>query len=481
MKQLTILLLVLSSAAIAQKKKGETAGKGFVQADIESKKQTYVQAARAIWSHAELGYLETKSTALLQQMLSQAGFSVESGVAGMPTAFVASYGSGQPVIGILAEFDALPGLSQDSVPLRKPLVEGGSGHGCGHNLFGVGSAAAAIALKNWLQQQGRSGTIRLYGTPAEEGGSGKVYMVRAGLFSEVEAVLHWHPSSANQASPESCLAVKQGTFRFRGKAAHAAMAPHVGRSALDGVESMNYMANMMREHVPQETRIHYIISKGGVAPNVVPEVAEVEYVVRHPDAKTLEDIWQRLVKCAEGAALGTETSMQVEIASGSYNLLPNDPLARVMQTNLQTVGGVSYSASDRAFAEKLQQTFSYAAPPLATAQQVEPYKTGGFFPASTDVGDVSWVVPTAGLGIATWVPGTVAHSWQAVACDGMSIGFNGMMNAAKVLAMTGVDLFTNPGTLQEARKELEKRRGNNFSYRALLGDRKPPLDYRKGR
>jgi aminobenzoyl-glutamate utilization protein B len=392
---------------------------------------------------------------------------------------VATYGSGKPVIGILAEFDALPGLSQDTVPYRKPLADGASGHGCGHNLFGTASSAAAIAIKNWLVANKRSGTVRLYGTPAEEGGGGKVYMVRAGLFSDVDAVLHWHPSDRNDASATTCLASKTASFKFYGKTSHAAAAPEKGRSALDGVEAMNYMVNLMREHVPQEARIHYVIKQGGLAANVVPDYAETEYYVRHPNVKGMEEIWAWVLNAAEGAAKGTGTTFKYEIQSGLYNLLPNETLSRVMHANLLKVGGVTYNATEQAFAQQIQSTYSYSAPPLALAQVVQPYKLG-FFPASTDVGDVSWVVPTAGLNPATWVPGTAAHTWQATAANGMSIGYKGMAIAAKVMALTAVELFNSPGILTEAKAELIKQQGAGFQYKPLIGDGKPPLNYRKG-
>ena len=454
--------------------------KQFVTAELDKNFTTYKKVARNIWSYAELGFYESKSTTELQDLLRTNGFTIEAGVSGMPTAFVATYGSGGPVIGILAEFDALPGLSQDSLPGKKPLMEGKAGHACGHNLFGTASSAAAITLKEWLSKNKKSGTIRLFGTPAEEGGGAKVYMVRDGLFNGVDAVLHWHPSSANNASPESCLAIKQTLFRFYGRSAHAAAAPEAGRSALDGVESMNYMVNMMREHIPQESRIHYVISKGGLAANVVPDFAEVEYMVRHPDARVVDQLWERIRKCAEGAATGTETSMKYEVISGSYNLMPNETLARLMYNNLKTVGGVYYTSAEIEFAKQLQSTLTTKVPSLEEAQVVQPFKTGGFFPASTDVGDITWVVPTTGLGIATWVPGTPAHSWQAVSTGGLGIGFKGMINAAKVISMTGIDLFNNPSILGKAKEELAQRVGPGFQYKSMIGDRKPPLDFRKG-
>jgi aminobenzoyl-glutamate utilization protein B len=244
---------------------------------------------------------------------------------------------------------------------------------------------------------------------------------------------------------------------------------------------MNYMVNLMREHVPQETRIHYVINKGGLAANVIPDYAEAEYMVRHPDARMVEEIWNRIVKAAEGAASGTETTMKYEIISGSYNLVPNETLARQMYNNLQQVGGVVYTPEEIEFGKKIQSSFAFKAPALESAAQVQPFRTGGFFPASTDVGDITWVVPTAGLGVATWVPGVPAHSWQAVACGGMSIGFKAMNNASKVLAMTGIDLFTNPALLAKAKKELADYVGPGFTYQSLIGDRQPPLDFRKGK
>lgn len=454
--------------------------KQFLIGEIEKKSETYKQVAKDIWDYAELGFAETKSAKRLEDLLASEGFKVQTGVSEMPTAFVATYGSGEPVIGILAEFDALPGLSQGAVPTKQPVVEGGGGHACGHNLFGAASSAAAIALKDWLVKSKKSGTIKVFGTPAEEGGGAKTYMVRDGLFSDVSTVLHWHPSNSNDASPESCLAIKQTMFRFYGKSSHAAAAPHAGRSALDGLEAMNYMVNLMREHVPQETRIHYVIKQGGLAANVIPDFAEAEYMVRHPDARMVEEIWNRIVEAAKGAAAGTGTTMKFEVISGSYNLLPNETLSKLMYNNLKQVGGITYTKEEEAFAKELQKSLSGTPPALTTVQEIEPYHTGGFFPASTDVGDITWVVPTAGLGTATWVPGVPAHSWQAV-CTGNSIGLKGMINAAKTIAMTGVDIFNNPEVVKKAKQELQDKVGPGFNFTSMIGDRKPPLDFRKSK
>ncbi len=487
MKRLLYLMALLAcgSFALAQSeinpKIKPDKDKQFVTTELDKKFNSYKEVARDIWNYAELGFLETKSTSRLQTVLKDADFKIETGIAGMPTAFLATYGSGGPVIGILAEFDALPGLSQDSVAFKKPIVEGGAGHACGHHLFGTASTAAAVTLKDWLIKNKKQGTIKVFGTPAEEGGSAKVYIVRDGLFDDVDVVLHWHPSDNNDASPESCLAIKQGMFRFYGRSAHAAAAPQAGRSALDGAEAMNYMVNMMREHIPQESRIHYVISKGGLAANVVPDFAEMEYMVRHPDARVVEELWNRIVKCAEGAATGSETTMKYEVISGSYNLLRNETLARLMNNNLKLVGGVNYTADEVEFAKNIQSTFTFKAPAITTAQNVEPFKTDGFFYASTDVGDITWVVPTTGLGTATWVPGTPAHSWQAVAAGNTNIGFKAMINAAKTIAMTGIDIFNNPTIVDKAKKELDTAVGPDFKYKSMIGDRKPALDFRKGK
>jgi aminobenzoyl-glutamate utilization protein B len=444
---------------------------------IDARRDHYHQMARRIWSFAEVGYQEQKSSALLQEELARAGFAVKPGVADMPTAFVASWGSGRPVIAIIGEFDALPGLSQDAVPERRPLAPGGPGHGCGHHLFGTASMGAAIAVKDWLAAGKRPGTVRFYGTPAEEGGGGKIYMIRAGLFDDVDAALAWHPGDRNQATPESTLANVSAKFRFRGAAAHASASPEKGRSALDGVEAMNHMVNLMREHVPQASRIHYIVTRGGEAPNIVPDFAEAFYYARHPDMRVLDSIWERIRKAADGAALGTGTAVEVELINAVYNILPNVHLSFLQRRNLQKVGGVRYSAEEQAFAEALRKSLPADELPLGSQERVlEGPDTSG--KGSTDFGDVTWVVPAAEFTTATWVPGTPAHSWQAVACGGTGIGTKGMLVAAKTLALTAVDLLQDPAHLEKARAEFDRRRGA-FRYAPRIGDRKPPLDYRR--
>ena len=463
---LAALLLAAASARAAE-----------IQPLVDDQLDAGIALADTIWRHAELGYQEEKSSAALQSYLSEQGFSLETGVAGMPTSFIASYGKGGPVIGILAEFDALPGLSQDAVAERRALVEGAPGHACGHHLFGAASATAGVAVARWLDAANRAGTVRVYGTPAEEGGSGKVYLTRAGLFDDVDVVLHWHPGDKNTAAASSSTANKSGRFTFHGKAAHAASAPHRGRSALDGVEAMNYMVNLMREHVPSNSRIHYVITDGGDAPNIVPETAEVYYYVRHPRASQVVELFEWVVRTAEAAALGTGTQMTYEVMHGNYPVLPNETLARLVDGNLRSLGGFLYSDSERAFAMKIQKTLGVIPPPIDSTNEVRPFAiTQGM--GSTDVGDVSWNVPTVGFRTATWVPGTPAHSWQAVAAGGTSIGHKGMGLAAKLLARTAQDLIENPEIIDEARSELERKRGADFEYEALLGDREPPLDYR---
>lgn len=436
------------------------------------------EVAHSIWSNPELGYLESNTVDALAGELEQNGFAIERGVGDIPTAFIATAGSeGGPVIAILAEMDALPGFSQDAVATQKAVDGIESGHACGHHLFGAGSVAAAIAISKWMQENEIEGQVRLYGTPAEEGGSGKVYMVREGLFDDVDVVLHWHPSARNSASQGRSLANVSAKIRFRGESAHAAMYPERGRSALDGIEAMHHMINLMREHIPQETRIHYITSNGGAAPNVVPDFAESYLYVRHPNPAVVQDVMERIEKTAEGAALGTGTEYSVERMSGVYSVLPNDTLGQVMDANLRAAKQIDWNDEEIAFATELQTTLRDT-PPLSSVGEVEEYSFGeqGYY--STDVGDVSWIAPTVGLGTATWVPGTATHSWQAVAAGGMSIGYKGARLAAETLAFTAAELLQSPELIAKAKAEFDEARGANFSYSALLGDREPPLDYR---
>ncbi|MGA0098008.1 MAG: amidohydrolase [Steroidobacteraceae bacterium] len=454
-----------------------TADRTALLAGIDADRDRTARVARSLWEWAEVGYQEVRSSGLLQDELRAEGFRVEAGVAGIPTAFVAEWGNGGPVIALLAEFDALPGITQSDAPERSLLEDKAAGHACGHNLFGAGSLGAAIALRHWLEDSGTAGRVRLYGTPAEEGGSGKVYMVREGLFEDVDVAIHWHPSDSNTAEARTSLANRSAKFRFKGVSAHAAGAPDRARSALDGVEAMNMMANMMREHVPQQSRIHYVITKGGNAPNVVPDFAEVFYYVRHPSAAGVEAIWSRLEDAARGAALGTGTQVDWEIIHGNNPLLINETLARVMDAKLREVGGIEYDETEQAYAERLYQTFDSPRRQLGSEGEIEDYEVSLGY-GSTDVGDVSFAVPTVGLRTATWVPGTPGHSWQAVAASGSSIGVKGAQLAAKAMALAAVELYQDAGLRERARVEFEAAIGPDFRYTSLLGDRPPPLDYR---
>src|SRR5580765_3921076 len=466
----SVLLLAVSPAVRAQRGTGDERA-SLVQS-IDAKRESYATIAKQIWAFAEVGYQEAKSSALLQQQLRAAD---------IPTAFVATFGSGKPIIGIVGEFDALPGLSQEAqTAARHAIEENAPGHGCGHNLLGTGALAAAVAVKEWMAATGQKGTLRYYGTPAEEGGSGKVYMVRAGLFSDVDVAVSWHPGDRNEASPTSSTANITAKFRFHGVAAHAAAAPDRGRSALDAVEAMDYMVNMMREHVPQETRIHYIITRGGAAPNVVPDFAEAYYYARQPNMPILDKIWERIVDAAKGAALGTGTTMDLEVTGAVYNVLPNDYLSGLMNRNLERIGGFPYTPEEARFAEEIRKTLTD--PPdvaIGSQEKIRPMRSGAVNSSSTDYADVSWSVPSVSMTAATFAPGVPAHSWQATACAGSTIGVKGMMVAAKSMALTTVDLFTDPAHIQKARAEFDQKRGPNFVYKTRLADRKPALDYRK--
>ncbi|GLU44951.1 amidohydrolase [Allomuricauda sp. NBRC 101325] len=468
---LVLLLLCLSNLQ-AQKSKKDVLKK------LDGQATAYGDISQQIWEWAEVGYQEEKSSALLQKTLQDAGFTIEAGIAGIPTAFVAEYGTEGPVLAVLGEFDALPGLSQQAVPEKQP-ADGIAGHACGHNLFGTASVAAAIAVKDWLIATNTKGKIRFYGTPAEEGGSGKVYMVREGVFDDVDVALHWHPGDTNNANPFTSMANKSAKFRFTGISAHAAGAPERGRSALDGVESMDLMVNMMREHIPQDARIHYVITSGGKAPNVVPDYAEVYYYARHFNRNVVIDVFDRIVKAAEGAALGTGTTMEYEMIGGTYELLPNLTLQKVMYDNLVAVGGFNYSDDENVFGEQIVKSLGMEAIDASKTETIQPYQTGTKINGSTDIGDVSFVVPTIGMIAATFVPGTPGHSWQAVAAGGTSIGKKGMMVAAKTIALTAIDIYKDQKLIEKAKIEFEENRGKDFKYVPLLGNRPPALDYRK--
>lgn len=453
------------------------AEKADVLTSVNERDEATWQLARRIWELAEPGYLEEESSQLLANHLEKAGFDMKRKVAGIPTAFTATFGEGEPVIGILGEFDALPGLSQDAVPYRQPREGKTYGHACGHHLFGAASASAAIAIAERIKAGNLKGTVRFYGCPAEEGGSGKVFMAQAGLFQDCAAILQWHPSHENSAGDRSSLARMAVKFRFRGKAAHAAGAPERGRSALDGVELTNFATQLLREHTPDFTRIHHVILSGGEAPNVVPEFAEVYYYIRHPDGDIVRDLYRRLVLCAQAGALATETKLEVHFEGGIREILPNNALAQITMRNLTELNDLSYNEEETAFAVRIQETFARKKP-LTTISEIAD-RSGTIGKGSTDIGDVSWLIPTTGFTTACWVPGTSGHSWQAVAAGGTTIGRKGLNLAARVLAASAWDMMTSPGLIKEAHAEHQRRLGKR-QYKSLMEPgQKPPLDYRK--
>lgn len=434
--------------------------------------------AKSIWEYAEPGYLETKSSKLIADRLEKAGFKVSRGVAEIPTAFTASFGEGKPVIAILGEYDALPELSQEALPVRQPRKEGnGYGQACGHHLFGVGSMTAALAVAEEIRQGRAKGTVRFYGCPAEEGGAAKAFMVRAGLFADVDVALHWHPGSRNSVGDPSCLARIAARFRFHGTAAHAAGSPERGRSALDALLLAIHAVELMREHTPTGTRLHHTILSGGGAANVVPEFAEGFFYVRHPKSEVVRELFPRLLKCAQAGALATETRLEVVNLGGTLELLANEPLSGVIHANMKALNKLRYDDEETRFALKLRETITGKLPPLEDIATIhENY--GGTTMGSTDVGDVSWVVPTAGFSAACWAPGTPGHSWQAVACGGTTMGKKGMLLAAETLASAAFDLMNSPETVAKAKAEFKKQLGAE-GYKPLLEkDQKPPLEYR---
>jgi aminobenzoyl-glutamate utilization protein B len=465
----TILLLATTTLLSA-------ADSDAVLARVAAHAERFGIVSRKIWETPELGFHENKSSTLLEQELRANGFQVATGVAGMPTGFTATFGSGKPVIALMGEFDALPGLSQKDAPTISPVEPGAPGHGCGHNLLGSASALAAVAIKEEMQAKGLKGTLRYYGTPAEEGGGGKIYMLHAGLFRDVDAVLAWHPGDSNRVNMSSLLANNGGRFRFYGVASHAAAAPDRGRSALDGVMIFLNSVEYLREHVPQETRIHYIITNGGSAPNIVPAFAEANLIARNPDANVLAGIWDRIMDCARAGALASGTRMEFEQGTNYSNVLPNDALTEVLGRAMQKAGGYEYTPDEKTFATELQKTL--AGPVRSPGpEKVHTDMSEGVGSASSDAGDVSWVVPTAQFTTATFVPGVSAHTWQAAACAGTSIGRKGMVVAARTLALAGVELFENPSEVKAARDAYEKRLEGRKWMTRIPADGKPPLDY----
>lgn len=428
----------------------------FWQIDQLSDQLTHT--ASQIWEFSEIALEEHKSSQLLAQLLKDQGFKVEFGAGGLPVAFVATYGQGHPVIGILGEFDALPGLSQKAgITTKEAVTPGAPGHGCGHNLFGTASAGVAIAVKFMMQQHQLKGTIKFFGCPAEETVEGKIYMIRDGVFAGLDVCLDWHPSSKNEVSLKTSNALNNFEVTFHGKTAHAAGDPWNGRSALDAVELMNHGVNYLREHVRPTVRIHYVIPEGGMAPNIVPDFAKVWYYVRGKDRKEVEEVYARVLKIAEGAALMTETTHQVHVITGVYNYLKNKVVATVLHQNLQLVGPPQFTPEEQKFARQLQHNLGKKEEGMST--NIEPFTEpkeyiGG---GSTDAADVSRLVPTASLNVACCPLEIPWHGWGVVSCSGSSIGFKGMITAAKILSAAAIDFLLIPKKIQEAQKEFKEK------------------------
>jgi len=430
-------------------------------ADVEQRQEELQAVNQAIWQFAEVGLQETRSSALLVDKLRAAGFEVKTGVSNLPTAFVASFGSGKPIIGILAEYDALPEMSQQVAPERRPLKAGESGHACGHSGLGTGALGAALAVQAAMLKHHLPGTIRLYGTPAEETLIGKVYMTLDGQFDDLDVCLHWHPSNKNSAWAASSKAMVSAKFTFAGTPAHAAVSPDKGRSALDAVELMNIGANFMREHLKEDARIHYVIVDGGGAPNVVPPSATVWYFCRADSHRDAEYNFRWLQDIAEAAAKMSRTKLSIQIDTDCHEIIPNLPLSELLTTNLEKVGAPQFSDEEQTFARRLQAPLiEEFGTPIALAiddsihrltARPEPSK------GSTDVGDISWRVPTGGLNTTCFIAESPGHSWQNVAAIGSSIGEKGMLYAAKVLAVTTLDLLENPELVAAARADFQER------------------------
>ncbi len=452
--------------AALQRKKTE------ITASVERHRAELISLSDQVWGFAETALRETRSAKVLADYAEQQGFKVERGVAGLPTAFVASFGQGRPIIGIMGEYDALPGLSQKAAPTREVLAEGAPGHGCGHNLFGAASLGAAVAIKEAIAAGRLAGTIRFYGTPAEESVGGKVYMVRAGLFKDVDVALAWHPDSENRPDMNGGQAIVDMLVEFKGRAAHAAFDPWNGRSALDGLELLTHAVNLMREHVKPSVRMHYVIANGGNVPNVVPEYAKLWLWVRDFERAGVEDVLARVRKAAEGAALAAGVESKVTVQAGDFEMLVNRAGARLLHANLTALGPISYTAEEDAFARKLQTSAGVEAKGMNTGvRSLEGQENQG---GSTDVGDVSWNVPTLHVSIATAPAGVPWHAWPVVAAGGMSIGHKGMTLAAKTLAATMADLFDDAAAREAVIAEFrEKTKG--FIYKAYVPEGPPPL------
>ena len=441
---------------------------------IENNGEALIEASDKIWAAAETAFNESTSSEVLASLAEKNGFTVERGVAGMPTAFVASYGSGSPVIGILGEFDALPGLSQNTTPTKNPITEGAPGHGCGHNLFGTASLGAAIAVKELIAAGKLKGTVKFYGTPAEEKFFGKLWMVREGLFDDLDVCLDWHPSAKTKADVQSSLALVDFIVEFNGQAAHASGDPWNGRSASDALELYTTGINYYREHIKPTVRIHYHIQDGGQVVNVVPDYSKLWVRVRDTKREGMLPVYEQVQKMAEGAAIMANVDYKISLVSGIYELLVNRAGGAAMQKNLEYLGPITYTEEETLFGKKIQE--ATGKPQVGMDSEIRPLEETLEHPGggSTDVGDVSWVVPTIRLGVTTAPKDTPWHSWAVVACGGMSIGHKGMKHAAKALGMTMIDLFENPKLVEAVKKEFKERKGDTV-YKGMVPDGPPPI------
>ncbi len=460
-------LLLLTPTLIA-----DDATKTAAVTSVQTQRPELIKLSDQIWHFAETALRETKSAAVLAEYAERMGFSVEQGVAGMPTAFVASYGSGRPIIGILGEYDALPGLSQKAQSSKESLVKGAPGHGCGHNMFGAASLGAATAIKQQIEAGKLKGTIRFYATPAEESVGGKIYMAREGLFSDLDVCLAWHPSDDTKADTTSSQALVDFIVEFHGKAAHAAADPWNGRSAVDGLELFTHGVNMLREHIKPTARIHYTIVNGGQVPNVVPEYAKIWCWVRDASRGGVEDVFARVRDIAKGAAIMAGVESELSVISGDYEILPNIAGAKVLDANLKWLGPIQFTEEEHKFARQIQK--ATGKPETGLSTMILPLENQEETGGSSDVGDVSWIAPIIHLSATTAPEDTPWHSWPVVACGGMSIGHKGMTYAAKALAATAVDLYQNEDLVTEIRSEF-KRKVNGHVHKPYIPAGPPPI------
>jgi aminobenzoyl-glutamate utilization protein B len=444
-----------------------------VIASVEKHQNQLIDISDQIWAFAETALEETKSADLLANYAKSNGFDVEMGVAGMPTAFVATYGSGRPVISVLGEFDALPGLSQKASPNKDPLEEGAAGHGCGHNLFGAASLGAAVAIKEAIERGDLKGTVKFFGTPSEEKYFGKIWMVQAGLWDDVDVNISWHPAANTEADVQSSLALIDFKIEFFGQAAHASADPWNGRSASDALELYTTGVNYYREHVQPTVRMHYHIQDGGQVVNVVPDYSRLWMRVRDTKRTTMMPVYQHLRRMAEGAAIMANVDYKISLISGIYEVLVNRAGGAIMQSNLELLGPISYTEEEIAFGKGIQK--ATGKPEVGMDSEIKPLELTKEHPGggSTDVGDVSWNVANINLGVTTAPKGTPWHSWAVVACGGMSIGHKGMIYAAKAMAMTMADLFDNPELVNEVKAEYQERKGTDV-YEAMV-EGPPPV------